>query len=291
MKSKIKIILLLLPAFTFAQFTKGTVNDSQTGKPIPYVNIWIENEDISTMADSLGKYAIRTTNAGKTAVFSATGYETKKVKLPETRGLTLKPIVFPACPVRAQKTVTATIGEDYKIRRADLTFGSKGKPWMLARKFIGSGNIDKTPFLDKLTLYTDCHNNNMKLSLRFFEIDENGNPGKELTDKLVIFRVDSGRENTTVDLSPYSIRSPEKGLFVAVSWLIIDQNIKKWYDKRPMEFKNYDPGVGAMPADENSTWEYSAGRWAEMGKFPSGYDMRAFRGKFAGVAMKLTLSN
>jgi hypothetical protein len=285
-----KLFLLLLPALALAQQTKGVVRDSLTDKPIPYVSVWLENEDISAMADSLGQYAIRTTNANKTIVFSATGYEPKKVKLPETRGLKLKPIVFAECPQR-EKTQTVTLGDDYKIRHSDLTFGSEGKPWMLARKFTPESGLAKTPFLDKLTLYTDCHNNNMKLSLRFFEIDENGAPGKELTNQRVIFRVDLGRENTTVDLSGYNIRVPEKGLFVAVSWLIIDQNIKKWYDKRPMQYKNYDPGIGAMPAEVNSTWEYSAGRWAEMQQFPKDYDMRAFRGKFAELAMKLTLSN
>jgi len=286
-----KIILLLLPVLALAQKTNGIVLDSVTVKPIPYVNIWLENEDVSTMADSLGKYAIATTNAGKTVVFSATGYEPKKVKLPETRGLKLKPIAFSECPPRVAKTRSVTLGSDYKVRNSDLTFGSKGKPWMLARKFSPAAGLAKTPFLDKLKLYTDNHNNNMKLSLRFFEIGADGGPGRELTDKLVIFRVDRGRENVEVDLSPYNIRVPETGLFVAVSWLIIPQNIKHWYDNRPMQFKNYDPGIGAMPANENTTWEYSAGRWAEMQRFPEKYDMRSFRGKFAEIAMQLTLTD
>ncbi len=281
----------MLPAFALAQKTNGIVLDSVTEKPIPYVSIWIENEDTSAMADSLGQYSIKTTNANKTLVFSAAGYHNKKAKLPETRGLKLRPIGFPECAPRTKKTESVRIGNDYNIRRSDLTFGSEGKPWMLARKFAAPANLEKTPFLDKVTLYTDCHNNNMKLALRFFSIDENGQPGRELTDRLVIFRVDNGRENTTVDLSSYNIAFPKNGIFVAVAWLIIPQNVKHWYDKRPMAFKDYDPGVGAMPADENSTWEYSGGRWAEMKRFPAKYDMRSFRGKFAEIAMQLTLSN
>lgn len=281
----------MFPALALAQFTKGTVTDSLTGKPVPYASIWLENEDISAMADSLGHYAIRTTNAGKTLVFSATGYKPKKVKLPETVGLALQPIQFQECPFRAPKTQTVTLGDDYRIRHSDLTFGSEGKPWMLARKFAPAAGLGKTPFLDRLMLYTDCHNNNMKLAVRFFEIAKDGGPGNELTNQRVIFRVDRGRENTTVDLSGYNIRVPENGLFVAVSWLIIDQNVKKWYDKRPMQFRNYDPGVGAMPADENSTWEYSGGRWAPMQKLSSDYPMRPFRGKFAELAMQLILAD
>lgn len=285
------IAFLLFPVLMPAQQTKGIVRDSVTGKPIPYVSIWLEGEDNSAMADSLGQYAIRTTNANKTLVFSATGYEPKKVKLPETRGLKLKPLPFPPDSAIAMPAKDRTLGDDFNIRNGDLTYGSHGKPWMLARKFTKPADLEGMPLLKKLRLYTDCHNNNMKLSLRFFEVGTDGKPGKELTNKLVIFRVDRGRENTIIDLLPYGIRFPENGLFVAISWLIIDQNVKKWYDRRPMQFRDYDPGIGAMPSEDNSTWQYMLGQWKPVGKFPDDYGMRAYRNKFPEIAMQLTVSN
>lgn len=285
------IAFILFPALMLAQHTKGIVKDSLTGKPIPYANIWLEDEDNSAMADSLGQYAIRTTNANKTLVFSAAGYEPKKVKLPETRGLKLKPLQFPPDSAMAKPMKDRTLGDDFNVRNSDLTFGSHGKPWMLARKFAKPADMEGLPLLKKLRLYTDCHNNNMKLSLRFFEVGTDGKPGRELASKLVIFRVDRGRENTEIDLLRYGIRFPENGLFVAVSWMIIDQNVKKWYDKRPMQFKDYDPGIGAMPSDANSTYQYTLGQWKPVEKFPDDYDMRAYRNKFPELAMQLTLSN
>src|SRR5690606_3382904 len=172
-----------------------------------------------------------------------------------------------------------------KTRHSDLTLGSRGKPWMIARKFERlSTNPSAGEFLKELELYTDCHNNNMKLSLRFFAIEDDGNPGRELFDSLVIFRVDRGRDITKVNLSPYVIRVPEKGLFVAVSWLIIPQNVKTWYDRRPMEFKDYDPGIGAMPSVSNSSWQYLLGRWKPVEKFEANFPMRAYRGKFPELA-------
>lgn len=284
------IAFLLFPVLMLAQQTKGIVKDSLTGEPIAYVNIWLENEDVSAMADSLGQYTIRTTNANKTLVFSAAGYYTKKVKLPETRKLKLVPLPAGEDAIPPSGKKTRVLGDEIKTRNSDLTYGSHGKPWMLARKFTPTP-ANGLEWLKEIKLYTDCHNNNMKLALRFFEVGEDGNPGNEIPGRLVIFRVDRGRDVTTVDLLPYGIRVPQNGLFVAVSWLIIDQNVKKWYDKRPMQFKDYDPGIGAMPSDENSTYQYMFGQWKPVDKFPDDYDMRAYRNKFPELAMQLTLSN
>ncbi|RZJ29455.1 MAG: hypothetical protein EOO48_07460 [Flavobacterium sp.] len=284
------IILLLLPTLAFSQLTKGIIKDSTTGKPIPYANIWVENEDISAMADSIGQYAIRTTSAGKTLIFSAAGYKAKKAKLMEIRGLMLAPATAIEIREKSLGTKTVKFG-DYNVDRGDLTFGSHGKPWMLARKFRLPSKLSDTPFLKEITLFADCHNNNMKLSLRFFEVGADGNPGRELTDKLAIFRVDRGRDDVTVDLTPYNIKFPENGLFVAVSWMIISQNVKVWYDKRPMQWKEYDPGIAALPSEESSTWSYAAGKWEEMGRTPHDYAMKPYRDKFVELAMKLTLSN
>lgn len=285
-----KLILLLLPAMLIAQKTTGIVRDSLTGKPVQYASIWIQNEDISAMADSLGQFSVRTTNPDKTLVFSATGYETKSVRLAQSRNLLLTPISPTENTEKPKCTQKIEIG-DYHIRNSDLTYGNHGRPWMLARKFILGPQQQSMRVLDKLELYTDCHNNNMKCALRFFAIDANGNPGRELTNKQVIFRVDRGRDDTEIDLSKYGIVVPEDGFFIAVSWLIIDQNIKRWYDKRPMQYKDYDPGIGAMASEVNSTWEYKFGKWAPMAKLPEDYAMRAYRGKYPEVAMKITLSN
>src|SRR5690606_36662864 len=283
---------LLFPGILLAQFTKGIVKDSVTQKPIAYANIWVEGEDISAMADSLGQYSIRTTNADKTLVFSAAGYHPKKIKLPQTRGLTLAPIHFQRPFTAAQGTETQTLGASFKTRHSDLSFGNHGKPWMIARKFTPLPTKPSVEtFLKELELYTESHTNNMKLSLRFSAIDDDGNPGRELFDSLVICRVDRGRGITKVDLVPYGIRFPENGLFVAVSWLIIPQNVKTWYDRRPMQFKDYDPGIGAMPSASNSSWQYLLGRWKPVEKFEANFPIRAYRGKFPELAMRLTLSN
>ena len=43
-------VLILISQFTFSQI-RGVVKDSLTGNPIPYVNIWVENENIGTTSE------------------------------------------------------------------------------------------------------------------------------------------------------------------------------------------------------------------------------------------------
>ncbi len=57
---------------------KGIIKDSLTGKPISYVNIWVENENIGTTAEEDGSFSFALKGT-KNIVFSALGYETKIV--------------------------------------------------------------------------------------------------------------------------------------------------------------------------------------------------------------------
>jgi isoaspartyl peptidase/L-asparaginase-like protein (Ntn-hydrolase superfamily) len=58
---------------------KGVVKDSITGKPIPYANIWVENENIGASTEENGEFVINT-NSNKNLIFSALGYQKKTLK-------------------------------------------------------------------------------------------------------------------------------------------------------------------------------------------------------------------
>lgn len=285
------VIICLFSFLTATSQTNGIVRDAVSGKPIPYVNIWIENGTIGTTADENGNYSINTTDGSKTVVFSAVGYETKKVKLPETRKLALTPVVYKLenVNVKREANKTATIG-DYKIKNIKLTYGSHGTPWMMARKFTMTDSISQTPFLKELGLMTDCHNDSLMFRIRLFEISHDGSPGNDLTDKQILAFANKGRKNTVVDLTPYGVAFPEQGFFIAVEWLIVPQNVRYKHGKKVMEWSDYDPGVGAIPAEASHTWGYMSGKWKEFGKSTIS-DMKDYNGKFVELAMKLTLTN
>lgn len=74
---KIITIVLLISASLCAQMS-GIVKDSLSGKPVPYVNIWVDNESIGTTTELDGSFSLDI-NEDKVLVFSALGYEKIKI--------------------------------------------------------------------------------------------------------------------------------------------------------------------------------------------------------------------
>ncbi|MFM7896193.1 MAG: carboxypeptidase-like regulatory domain-containing protein, partial [Flavobacterium sp.] len=69
-------IFLIVSQFAFSQI-RGVVKDSISGEPIPFVNIWVENETIGTTSETNGSFSLDI-KEDKVLVFSALGYEVKK---------------------------------------------------------------------------------------------------------------------------------------------------------------------------------------------------------------------
>ncbi len=283
-----KMFFLLFPALISAQ-VKGIARDAETGEPIPYVNVWVLGENIGMLGDSLGNYTVNTTNADKTIVFSAAGYQTVKLKLPETRKLLMMPIPAVANTQVMQNQITAGVANAYDKSDVKLTYASHGQPWMMAKKFP-SRRDDKTPFVKTVTLLTDCNQEKSRFILRLMDVAEDGSPGQDLLGSAVFVHPEKGKNDTSVDLSSYAVEYPEKGFFVVVEWMITPDNIRYRRDKNVKGPKEYEPALGAIPGGLNSTWGYQLGKWTEFGK--SGVTgMKEFKDQFVDLAIKLTLTN
>ena len=72
-----KFLVLFFISFSLSAQIKGVVKDSISGEPIPYVNIWVENETIGTTSETNGNFSLDIKEE-KVLVFSALGYEVKK---------------------------------------------------------------------------------------------------------------------------------------------------------------------------------------------------------------------
>ena len=82
MREKILILIFFIVSqIAFSQI-KGVVKDSISGEPISYVNIWVENETIGTTSEADGSFSLDVKEE-KVLVFSALGYETKKISSKE----------------------------------------------------------------------------------------------------------------------------------------------------------------------------------------------------------------
>lgn len=78
------ILILFLSALSgFSQPTQvsGKVTDSETGLPIPYVNLMFKNTRIGTLSDSLGTFTLISKQKVDSLSFSTVGYLSKTVKV------------------------------------------------------------------------------------------------------------------------------------------------------------------------------------------------------------------
>ncbi|MGK4566544.1 carboxypeptidase-like regulatory domain-containing protein [Flavobacterium sp. 3HN19-14] len=173
------LILFLLANFSLAAQVKGVVTD-EDGKPIPYVNIWVENENSGATADKDGKFSINAAD-NKTLVFSAVGFETKKIaaaaateKLVLTHAITaLDEIVMQQPTGKKQLIIDA-----FKKKDVAFGYGCVGLPMMVAKFFEYNDSLSATPFLKRITIMTTSYINNATFNLRLLEVNDDGSPGK-----------------------------------------------------------------------------------------------------------------
>ena len=75
-ENRLILFFLVVSQFALSQI-KGVVKDSLSGEPIPYVNIWVENETIGTISEKDGSFVLAT-SSDKNIVFSILGYNKNK---------------------------------------------------------------------------------------------------------------------------------------------------------------------------------------------------------------------
>ncbi|MCC5918620.1 MAG: carboxypeptidase-like regulatory domain-containing protein [Cryomorphaceae bacterium] len=73
MKFYLFSLLWLSSHIAFSQI-KSRVVDSETKKGIPYVNIWVENQNIGTTSDKNGDFVLHTNDSSIVIIFSSIGY-------------------------------------------------------------------------------------------------------------------------------------------------------------------------------------------------------------------------
>lgn len=291
---QITCLFLLFTTCLSAQI-KAVVID-ENNKAIPYVNIWVENENIGTTSEENGAFSINTTN-DKVLVFSAVGFETKKMKVADNDKVVLKTAVYKMdeVVVLSKKSTKEIVIGNYKKGGINLYYGCGTTPLIIAKYFPSSEEIKKHPFIKNITLTTNSHVKNATFNIRFFEVNEDGSPSIDLVAENIIAKVDKGKENTTIDLTSHNIRFPEKGIFVAIEWLIIEENryiiesTKEGTNKK-MKIVTYSPSIGAVPSDENTTWRYYLGKWTKY-EYKNMFHSDKFLDKFSELAIKLTLTN
>lgn len=292
MKKLLSIIILIVSHLSFGQIS-AIVLDNDTKEAVPYVNIWVENENTGTTTDENGKFTIDNSK-GKTLILSSLGYETKNIGLsniPKKIFLIPKAFELDEIIISSKKAKTQKIIGEYNDDDIGFYYASNNKPEIKARLFPYQPSYSETPFLSKIKFNIFSDVKNAKFNIRFYSVDERGEPGNPIYENNIIGTAKKGVHNITLDLSNVNITFPENGFFISYEWLIIDDNKLKYSLPNDETGFLYEPKIGLLPVTDNqSSWTFRNGNWKKVEKF-SGNTPKPYFGNYGTLAIELTLTD
>lgn len=270
MKEKLLFSLLIfINCSLFAQI-KGIVKDSLTGNPIPYVTIWVENENIGSTTEENGTFSINTSNLNKNLWFSTLGYEKKKVKTADANVVQLKPTSYTLDEIIISKSIGTRALEIGKTKTEVYQAFDNG-PKIDTKFFPYNPIYKKTKYLKQVSIYTDSRIEKAIIKLHFYNVDSNGFPAEELLDKDFIVTVKKGTGTNRFDLTEFNLLMPKKGLFVGFEKLMVEKNktqkvITNYITNKPEIQKTYFPFVVYNYVEKEFQYTYSGGKWNKKTK-------------------------
>ncbi|WP_445718527.1 carboxypeptidase-like regulatory domain-containing protein [Flavobacterium sp.] len=284
--------LFFFISFSLTAQIRGVVKDSISGEPIPYVNIWVENETIGTTSETNGSFSLDIKEE-KLLVFSALGYEVKKASS-KSELILLKPKVFELNEVVIsipKKTKELEIGDSKKIHHSQL---SGDKPWIYGKLFKFEEKYNETPFLKKIIFYSNSKIKNAKLKIRIYNFKDSI-PNEDILYEEVIVSVKKGMQKNTVDLSKHAILFPKEGVVIGLEWMIIEENkylfeYKDTKSKKTNSFVTYAPSLVINYTEEENSFHFSGGKWRKRSRAISNSG-REWDGKIMTPAINLILTN
>ena len=245
--------LFFFISFSLSAQIKGVVKDSISGEPIPYVNIWVENETVGTTSEANGSFFLDASKQ-KSIVFSVLGYEKKIIKGFEISSVNLKPTAYELNEIVVLNKKNSKKIEIGNIKNAIFQSFDNG-PKVEAKFFPYQSAYSKTKFIKEVTLFTDSRIDSATIKIHFYSVDENGAPGKELVHKDFVVILKKGVLRHKFDVSHYDMVFPEKGLFVAYEKLLIESN---------KTGTKYQPYVLYNFVERDFFYTYAFGKWSKQ---------------------------
>ena len=265
---KIVLLLLLLTTFSLSAQLRGVVKDSISGESIPFVNIWVENENIGTTSDIDGSFLLTVSDLSKRIVFSSLGFEKKTVKASNAKEVFLKASLIELDEVvvlNKKQTKEIEIG---KTKNPILQTFDNG-PKIEAKYFPYQESYKKTKFIKKVTIQTDSKITEATIKIHFYAVNEDGSPGIELLKKDFLVTIRQGVLKNKIDVSNFNLVLPNNGLFVAYEKLIIEQNklekvVINPYTKKEKKQIQYYPMVLYNSVERDFSYVFSGGKWNKI---------------------------
>lgn len=265
---KLLFLLLITPICVFAQISGKVVNTEN--KPLPRTNIWVLDGSDGTTTDSLGMFYISSALATDTLVFNASGHKIFREEASKTTNVTLESyeIPQPALLVLPEKSFHHTIGNAHF---ENMYFAPGNVPYMYGKFFENDAEIKSVQYIDKVIVYTKSAVAAATIKIRFLRMNEYGCPSDDLLIDPIITTVKRGTKKNLINVLKYNIKIPKNGIFVAVEWLMTENN-----QFRPANFVKgdqlfedfrYQPDVMNNKVEKTSSFRYMHGEWFPNNQF------------------------
>ncbi len=265
------MFLLLLTSLNVLGQISGKVVNAQH-QPISLANIWVMDGSDGATTDSLGMFTISSALAKDTLVINASGYHLLKEEAEKTSTVVLQAyeIPQPALLVLPEKSFHHTIGNAHF---ENMYFTPGNVPYMYGRFFENNDEIKTVQYIDKVIIYTKSAVAAATIKVRFLRMNEYGCPSDDLLLEPIIVDIKRGTKKNLVQVLKHNIKVPKNGVFVAVEWLITENNQFKPNNflKNDELFQDYryQPDVMNNKVEKTSSFRYMYGEWFPNDQFQS----------------------
>lgn len=262
-EKRLLTFILFLSISVFSQI-KGKVVDA-FNKPISYVNISVENENIGTTSEENGEFVLRISDKNKNIIFSAIGFEKKIIKASDVSEVILKPSETELKEVVIVKKFGTKIREIGKTESGIYQAFDNG-PRIDTKFFPYLEKYKKTRFIKQITIQTDSKIDNATFKIHFYTVDTKGFPSEELLTKDFIASVEKGVKKTFFNINDLNLQMPKNGIFVGFEKLLIEKNKteKTTIDPNLNTTRttiSFDPFILYNSVERDSLFTYSGGKW------------------------------
>ena len=252
---------------------RGVIENGSTSAPLPYAHILFENYGLGTTSNINGQFGFSIPDSlrNENIIISHVGFETRNISIQnvlQKKVISLKPKKESLDEV----SITQILEENHYIFRPESRNQSVGignmnggmYPSTIARFYPKPDKFTEECFIEYIQVYFYPVEEQKRLSPKFrlhiYEVNENGEPGKDLSDNMIIEKV-PGKSNIEVGLLDQKIQVPENGFFVGLEHLFIEENkyteVKDYYINdslvaKDFEYQRYAPVYKGIFADRDS---------------------------------------
>ena len=247
-----------------------TILNSKTKQPVPYAGVYVTNY-MGASADDRGVFTLPKLHDSTMVRLSSVGYKDLVVrsgKLADT--ILMDEEVYKLDEVKIYATGKKVVKVD-KLKRSSiqLSMCPPYKTRFVGKTFLYNETYKETLFIKSVSIRTTSDQTNGLLNVRFFSLNDKGEPGESIYNHNNVFSVQEGEQITTkIDVSHYMIPFPEKGLCVGVETMLLEQNkVTLYYDTKAGEMKEviiYEPALKVSELDKDEpkrTWCYNGEKW------------------------------